>query len=86
MKKIILVLFAIFFSTNIFAHSTKGHTPNLDSKKECTKKKSALNFIFHLNNPFNPFSDASQTPFSVIKPVTYLAGVTSKAMFIALLF
>ena len=32
-------------TTNIYAHSTKGHTPNLDSKKECTKKKSGLNFI-----------------------------------------
>ena len=34
---------------------------------------------FHLD-------DASEIPFSVIKPVTYFAGVTSKARFIALLF
>ncbi len=33
-----------------------------------------------------PELDASQIPFSVINPVTYLAGVTSKAKFIALLF
>ena len=41
---------------------------------------------FYLNNFFNPSLDASQTPFSVINPVTYFAGVTSKAIFIALLF
>ena len=45
MKKIILILITILFATNVFAHSTKGHTPNLDSKRECTKKKSMLNFI-----------------------------------------
>ena len=43
-------------------------------------------FLIYLNNFFNPSVEASQTPFSVISPVTYLAGVTSKAMFIALLF
>ena len=42
--------------------------------------------FFHLNNFFNPSEDASQTPFSVISLVTYFAGVTSKAKFIALLF
>ena len=42
--------------------------------------------LFHLNKLFNPSVDASQTPFSVIKPVTYLAGVISNAKFIALLF
>ena len=42
--------------------------------------------IYILNKLFNPFCDASQTPFSVINPVTYLAGVTSNAKFIALLF
>jgi len=39
-----------------------------------------------LNNFFNPSLDASQIPFSVINPVTYLAGVTSKAKFTTLLF
>ena len=45
MKKIILILITILLSTNVYAHSTKGHTPNLDYRKECTKKKSVLNFI-----------------------------------------
>ena len=45
MIKIILILVSILFASNVYAHSTKGHTPNLDSKRECTKKKSALNFI-----------------------------------------
>jgi dienelactone hydrolase len=45
MKKIILILVTILLSTNVYAHSTKGHTPNLDYRKECTKKKSVLNFI-----------------------------------------
>ena len=35
---------------------------------------------------FNPSSDALQIPFSVINPVTYRAGVMSKAKFIELLF
>ena len=45
MKKIILILISIFFATNVYAHSTKGHTPNLDYKIQCTKKRSVLNFI-----------------------------------------
>ena len=45
MKKLLLILFAIFITTNAFAHSTKGITPNMDSKQECRKKKSALNYI-----------------------------------------
>ena len=45
MKKILLILIAIIFTTNVFAHSTKGITPNMDSKKECRTKKSALNYI-----------------------------------------
>ena len=45
MKKLLLILITILITTNVYAHSTKGHTPNLDSKKECTKKKSGLNFI-----------------------------------------
>ena len=45
MKKILLILFAICFTTNIYAHSTKNITPNMDSKKECRKKKSALKYI-----------------------------------------
>ena len=42
--------------------------------------------IDYLNNFFRPSLEASQIPFSVINPVTYLAGVTSKAKFIVLLF
>ena len=45
MKKIILILLSILFATNVYAHSTKGHTPNLDYSAQCTKKKSVLNFI-----------------------------------------
>ena len=45
MKKILLILITIFITTNVFAHSTKNITPNMDSKKECRKKKSALNYI-----------------------------------------
>jgi hypothetical protein len=45
MKKILLILFAIFITTNALAHSTKGITPNMDSKQECMKKRSALNYI-----------------------------------------
>jgi hypothetical protein len=33
MKKILLILLAIFITTNVYAHSTKGITPNMDSKK-----------------------------------------------------
>ena len=49
--KIFLLLLSIFFATNVFAHSTRGHTPNLDYAAECTKKtgwssgKSVLNFV-----------------------------------------
>ena len=45
MKKIIILLLTIFFTSSVYAHSTKGHTPNLDYKVQCTKKKSVLNFI-----------------------------------------
>jgi hypothetical protein len=45
MKKIILILISILFASNVNAHSTKGHTPNLDYSAQCTKKKSVLNFI-----------------------------------------
>ena len=45
MKKIILILITVFFTTNLYAHSTKGHTPNLDYSAQCNKKKSVLNFI-----------------------------------------
>ena len=45
MKKLILILISILFVTNVYAHSTKGHTPNLDYSAQCTKKKSVLNFI-----------------------------------------
>ena len=45
MKRIILVIFAIFFTTNLLAHST-----NIDfnSKDNCTKRKSMLNGIAKL--------------------------------------
>jgi len=33
----------------------------------------------------NPSKEASEIPLSVINPVTYFAGVTSKAKFFALL-
>jgi len=45
MKKILLVLLAIFITTNVYSHSTKNITPDMDSKQECTKKKSALKYI-----------------------------------------
>ena len=45
MKKIILILITILFTSNVYAHSTKGVTPNLDYNAQCTKKKSVLNFI-----------------------------------------
>ena len=45
MKKVILVILAIFFTTNLLAHSTNI---NFDSKANCTKKKSMLNGIAKL--------------------------------------
>jgi hypothetical protein len=45
MKKILLILFTICFTTNIYAHSTKGVTPDFDYKQNCTKKNSVLNYI-----------------------------------------
>ena len=45
MKKILLILLGIFITTNVYAHSTKNITPDMDSKKECRKNKSALNYI-----------------------------------------
>ena len=38
MKKIILILISILFISNVYAHSTKGVTPNFDYKQNCTKK------------------------------------------------
>ena len=43
MKKLILILITIFFTSNVYAHSTKNI--NFDLKKQCTKKKSALNWV-----------------------------------------
>jgi len=43
MKKLILILFAIFFITAVNAHDTKKI--NFDSQKNCTKKKSSLNWV-----------------------------------------
>ena len=38
MKKIILLLILILFASNVYAHSTKGVTPDFDYKQYCTKK------------------------------------------------
>ena len=43
MKKIFLILIAIIFTTNVNAHDTRKI--NFDSKKECKKKKSSLNWV-----------------------------------------
>ena len=45
MKKIILILITTFLATNVYAHSTKGVTPNFDYKQNCSKKNSVLNYI-----------------------------------------
>ena len=45
MKKIILILITILFTTNVYAHSTKGVTKNFDYNQNCTKKRSVLNYI-----------------------------------------
>ena len=42
--------------------------------------------IIGTTKEYDPSVDASHIPFSVIKPVTYFAGVTSNAKFIDLLF
>jgi len=41
MKKIILILISILFASNVNAHSTKGHTPNLDYNAQCTGSSAA---------------------------------------------
>ena len=56
---------------------------DFDIRGEVVIEKSDFN---HLNKLFNPTSEASQIPFSVISEVTYFAGVISKAKFFALLF
>ena len=43
MKKIFLILIAIIFTTNVYAHDTRKI--NFDSNKECKKKKSSLNWV-----------------------------------------
>jgi uncharacterized protein YxeA len=43
MKKIIIILVTIFFTTGVHAHSTKNI--DFDPKAQCTKKKSALNWV-----------------------------------------
>ena len=43
MKRIIIILIALIFTTNVNAHDTKKI--NYDSQKNCTKKKSALNWV-----------------------------------------
>ena len=43
MKKLILILIAIFFTTAAYSHSTKSF--KMDSKKECHKRKSMLNWV-----------------------------------------
>ena len=44
MKKVLLVIFAVLFSTGLLAHSS----PNFDSKKNCRKKHSMLQGIAKL--------------------------------------
>ena len=46
MKKIILILITTFLATNVYAHSTKGHTPNLDYKQQNVQKKISAKFYF----------------------------------------
>jgi len=48
MKKIILILIAIFFVSDVYAHSTKNI--DFDSKANCTKKRSMLTGISKLKN------------------------------------
>ena len=48
MKKLILLLMAVFFSTVAYSHSTKNI--NFDSKANCSKKRSMLNGIAKLKN------------------------------------
>jgi uncharacterized membrane protein len=43
MKKIFIILISIFFTTIAYSHSIKNL--NLDSKKECKKSKSMLNWV-----------------------------------------
>ena len=43
MKKIILILITIFFTSNVYAHSTKNY--KFDLKANCTKKKSTLKWV-----------------------------------------
>ena len=43
MKKLILILITIFFTTTVNAHDTKKI--NFDLKKNCSKKRSALNWV-----------------------------------------
>ena len=44
MIRALLILITILFTTNIYAHSTKN-IAEMDTKQECKKKKSMLNFI-----------------------------------------
>ena len=64
MKKIILIMFIVLFSTNLLAHSTDI---KFDTKANCTKKKSMLNFISKLKGyrggeiiKFNSFTGFDQ--------------------------
>ena len=41
MKKIILILITVFLTTNVYAHPTKGVTPNLDYSAQCTGSSAA---------------------------------------------
>ena len=43
MKKIFLILVTLIFTTNVNAHDTKNI--NFDSQKNCTKKRSSLNWV-----------------------------------------
>ena len=45
MKKIILILITILFTSNVYEHPTKGVTKDFDYNQNCTKKRSVLNYI-----------------------------------------
>ena len=69
MKRVILVILAVFFTTNLLAHSTNI---NFDSRANCTKKKSMLNGIAKLKThkggeiiKFNSYTGFDQRVFKL---------------------
>ena len=73
MKRVILVILAIFFTTNLLAHSTNI---NFDSKANCTKKKS-MSSVQHVRLPIFFFAflfgSAECTPYHT----EYILGISS---------